>query len=98
MVLITNILKKNQKQNVKNTLKPKFKLEKQYKGDYNGYHLYIVVDAAKQEHWKAHSDWLNEGYVTVVGSSERETKAGIDAIHDRIRRIQLYHKLHGKHR
>lgn len=78
--------------------KPPFKLEKQFKGDYRGYRLYVVIDAAKQEHWMAHSDWLTEGYITVTGSSEQETKIAIDGVHTRIHQIQMYHKAKGIHR
>lgn len=76
--------------------KPTFKLEKQFKGDYRGYKLYVVVDAAKREHWMAHSDWLTEGFITVTGSSEQETKTAIDGVHSRIQQIRMYHKTHGK--
>lgn len=76
----------------KNKIKPEFKLVKQFKEDYRGYRLYVVVDAAKQEHWMAESDWLIEGYITVVGSSIEETKKGIDAVHERKRLLQLYHQ------
>ena len=69
----------------KNKVKSEFKIIKQYKEDYRGYRLYVVVDAAKQEHWMAESDWLTSGCITCVGSSNKEVKSNIDAVHARIK-------------
>lgn len=61
-------------------------LEKECMGYYQFYNLYRVVDAAKQEHWMAHSDYLTEGFVTCVASSLEGLKKEID---NKIARIKL---------
>lgn len=64
-------------------------LKKENMGYYQFYTMYRVIDAAKQEHWMAHSDYLTEGFVTCVSNSEEGLKAEIDKKIARIKLLRL---------
>lgn len=76
----------------KNKVETGFKIKKEFKEEYRGYRVYVVVDAAKQEHWMAVSDWLTSGCITCIGSSNKEVKANIDAVHARIKLLSSLNK------
>lgn len=50
---------------------------------YRDYKIYKIVDAADIEFYNAVSDYVIEGFITVVGYSYQETIDGIDKVYQR---------------
>lgn len=70
-------------------------IKKESRGYYNNYEMIVFIDAAKQEHWVGHSQYLLQGFITVVSDTEEGLKKQIDWVNARVKLLAILDKQKG---